>query len=144
MRQVHQLNDHKMTLSPTTSNVPHICVTSIHESQMSLRFTLRLAVFEIQGILKIVHGMTQHDLEPCKVEFTLYMCYWYQWVPNVSTFRSTTNRFRDTGNFETSALNDPKITLNPTRSKVAIYVLLMTQSPNFYPTFLYDLRFRDI
>ena len=39
------LNDPKMTLSPTRWNVPHICVTSIHKSHISLSFTLWSAVF---------------------------------------------------------------------------------------------------
>ena len=40
-------------------------------------------------------------------------------VPESQTpFRSTASPFRVTDHFETSALNDPQMTLNPTRSKV--------------------------
>ncbi len=42
----------------------------------------------------------------------------YPWFPNFIPFCYTTSHFRDTCNFETSALNDPKMTLNTTRSKV--------------------------
>ncbi len=55
--QLYQ-NDPKMPLSPTRSNVPHMCVTSIHRSHISLCFTLQPAVFEIQAILRQVHWMT--------------------------------------------------------------------------------------
>ncbi len=49
-----------------------------------------------------------------------------------------TSHFRDTGHFETSAPNDPKVTLNPTRSNYPIYVtsvhdsqiLAETSAPN--------------
>ncbi len=47
-----------MTLNPTRSKVPHICFTSTHGSQISLRFALRPAVLEIQAILRQVHRMT--------------------------------------------------------------------------------------
>ena len=47
-----------MTLNPTRSKVPHICVTSIPESQISVRFALRPAIFELQAILRQVDRMT--------------------------------------------------------------------------------------
>ncbi len=86
-------NDPKMTLKPTRSNVSHTCVTSIHESQISLRFTLRPAVFETQAILRQAHWMT------------------------------------------------PKLTLNSTRSKVFMYVLLVSLSLKFHPIFLNNQLF---
>ncbi len=46
-----------------------------------------------------------------------YMVHWCR-NPNFDEFRSTTSLFRVTGHFETSALNDPKMTLNTTMSKV--------------------------
>ena len=42
----------QIDLNPTRSPVPHIGVTSIHESHISLRFGLWPAVFKIQAILK--------------------------------------------------------------------------------------------
>ncbi len=44
-------------------------------------------------------------------------------ISNFTPFRSRIRRFRDTGHFETSAPNDPKMTLNYTRSNVPMYVL---------------------
>ncbi len=58
------------------------------------------------------------EVEPYKVtNVPQYMCYYSPRVPNFTPFRST-RRFRDTSHFETSALNDPQITLNPTRLNV--------------------------
>ncbi len=54
-----------------------------------------------------------------------------------------TSHCRVTGHFETIAPNDPKMTLNTTRSKVRIYVLLMSQSPTFDPIRSTTHRFRD-
>ncbi len=51
-------NDPKMTLNPTSSIVPHIFITTVPESQISLRFALRPAFFNIQAILRQVHQMT--------------------------------------------------------------------------------------
>ena len=51
-------------------------------------------------------------------QVTVYMYKYTPWSPNFTPFWCTTNRFRDTANLETSAINDPKMTLNPTRSKV--------------------------
>ncbi len=39
-------------------------------------------------------------------------------VSNVTPFRSTTSRFWNTGEFETSVPNDPELTMNATRSYV--------------------------
>ncbi len=56
--KVRVSNDPKLTLSPTTSNIYHICVTSIHESQHLFGFALRTAAFETQASLKKnVHQM---------------------------------------------------------------------------------------
>ncbi len=50
--------DPQMTLNPTRSKVPHIRVTSVPESQITLRFAIRPAVFEIEAILRQVDRMT--------------------------------------------------------------------------------------
>ena len=51
--------------------------------------------------------------------------------------------FWHTGHFETNALNDPKITLNTTRSKI-LHVLLVSLSHKFHSVLLYDPSFQDI
>ncbi len=43
-------------------------------------------------------------------------------------------RFRATGNFETSAPNDLKMTLNVKRSRYLIYIVHIPPSPKFHPT----------
>ncbi len=87
----------------------------------SCHFAVRWTVFEIQAILRHVYRMTQIDIESYKVKLPLYV----QLVPRIPNFHSVsllTSRFLDTGHFETSALNEPKLTWNPTRSNYPIYV----------------------
>ncbi len=50
-------------------------------------------------------------------------------VPNITPFHSTTSHFRVTGHFETSALNDPKMTLNTKRLKVPHIHVTTTPQP---------------
>ncbi len=52
--------------------------------------------------------------------------------PNFSPFCSTTGHLGGTGQFEKSAPNNPKMTLNTARSKERIYVLLMSPSHRFH------------
>ena len=88
-------SDTKMTLNPTGSNVPNSCVTSIHEAQS--------------------------DNEPYKVKLP-YICITSVRDSQISPpFRSMTTTFPDTGHFETSAPNDPKLTLNHTTSHHPLY-----------------------
>ncbi len=63
-------NDAKMTLNPTSSNVPHIFITIVPESQISLRFAILPAIFNIQAYLGQVHQITPMDREPYKVKGT--------------------------------------------------------------------------
>ena len=49
------VNDPKMTLNTKRSNIPHMHITTVAESQISIRFTLRPAIFELQAILRQVH-----------------------------------------------------------------------------------------
>ncbi len=63
--------------------------------------------------------------------------YNYPQLPNFSVFRTMTSRFADTDHFDTSALNDPKMTLNTKRSKV-IHIHII---PTIIPNLLYGLPF---
>ncbi len=96
------LDDSKITLNPTRSNVPHICVPSIHESQILLRFVLRPAFFEIQAILRHMQQMTP------KWPWTLqgqWCCIYVVTspppppVPNFSSVCSTSSPFQDIAHF---------------------------------------------
>ena len=89
--------------------------TSVPESQISVRFALRQAIFQIEAILGQVHRMTpmthwtlQGQIYPILVSMS----------PTYTQFHSTTSRFQDTCHLETRAPNDPKMTLNPTRPNV--------------------------
>ncbi len=52
--------------------------------------------------------------------FSIYMFTATPWLPNFSPIFSIDTRFPVTGHFETSAPNDPKMTLNTNRSKIPI------------------------
>ncbi len=52
---------------------PYICVTSIHKSHITLRFTLRPIIFKIQAILRQMHQMTPNWLWPIQVKWS-YIC----------------------------------------------------------------------
>ena len=49
-------NSHVATID--VAEVIHLCVTSVHESYIVLRFTQRPAIFELQAVLRQVHRMT--------------------------------------------------------------------------------------
>ncbi len=51
-------NHPKVTINTKWKQIPHIHVTTVLESQIPFRFALRLAIFELQAILKQVHQMT--------------------------------------------------------------------------------------
>ncbi len=51
-------NEPKITMNHTRSIVPHIPVTSVHESQFSLHFALRPVAVKLQAKLRQVHRMT--------------------------------------------------------------------------------------
>ena len=65
-------------------------------------------------------------------QITLHMYNRHPWFPNFTPFRHMTTCFRDTSRFEISAPNDPKMTLNTSRSYVPhIYVTSIQNIPNF-------------
>ncbi len=59
--------------------------------------------------------------------------------PNLTPFHSTTSGFRVTGHFETSALNDRKKTLNPTRLNVPHTGICLTSIPESQISVRFDL-----
>ncbi len=108
------------------------------QSQISFRFALRTAPFELQAILRQVHWMTPNDVKRWKVKDTPHTCYNYPRLPNFSLFRPSSSRFRVSGHYETSAPNDPKITLSTKRSKVPH--LHVTTIPESYILLRFTLR----
>ncbi len=107
-----------MTLNPTRSKVPHTCVTGVHESQISLRFALRRAVFKIQAILRKVHGMAPKWHWTLQGQITLYIYNSCPWFPNFTPFCSMTNLCSRYTPFWDKGTEWPKMTLDTTRSYV--------------------------
>ena len=114
LRQVHRMTQHD--LKPF--KLSYICIISVRDSQISLRFTLRPALLEIQAILRKVHQMTPNWLWILQRQITLYLYNNCPRVSNFTPFHSTPSRFGVTGHFETHSSNDLKMTLNTTRSNV--------------------------
>ena len=55
LRQVHQMTPENDLKYSKRSKVLHIHATTTHESQISIRFVLKPAVFELQAIFRQVH-----------------------------------------------------------------------------------------
>ena len=55
-----------MTLNTKRLKVPHVHITNTQDSQISIRFALWPAIFELEGILRQVHWMTPKWLETLK------------------------------------------------------------------------------
>ncbi len=139
------LNDSKLTLDPIRSKLPYTRITSVRDSQISLRFAVRPAFFEIQAILRQVHLMTPNWPWTLQRQIVLYLYNNCPRVSNFTPFRSMTSRFGVTGHFETRAPNDLKMTLSTTRSKVHhICVNSVPWVPNFGPFCSTTSGFHDI
>ncbi len=55
--------------------------------------------------------------------YPIYVTFYYSWVPNFTTFHSTTSFFRLTGHFQTSAANYPKWLWTQKGQRHPIYML---------------------
>ena len=121
--------------------MPHIYVTSIHESQSSLHFALRWAIFKMQAILRQVHQMTSNWPWTLQGQITLYMYNNYPRVSHFTPFHSTTNRFRVTCHIETSAPNNPEWPWTLQGQRYTTYMLLVSPSQKFHSVLLYDQPF---
>ena len=125
----------QMTLNPTRSNIPHICVTSIPNSPIqSVSFYDQLFLSYTPFWEKCTKW-PRNDLEHYQVKCIQYMCCWYPWVLNFSPFCSTASRFWVTSHFETSVPNDPQMTLNPTRSNVPHICVISIHESQFSLSF---------
>ncbi len=112
-------NEPKMPLDTTRSHARHTCFCCI-----LVRFAPRPDIFELQAIFREVHQMIPQMPLNNTWSNAHHICMICAKVPNLISFRSTTTSFRVTAQFRTSAANDPKITLNSTRLKDPVYVLL--------------------
>ena len=75
-------------------------------------------MFDLQIILRHCTEWPENDIEHQTVKGTPYTCYNYPQNSKFTPFSSTTSCFWVAGHFKTSALNEPKMTLNTKRSKV--------------------------
>ncbi len=127
-----------MTLNHTPSNVPHIYVTSNHESKISLRSALRpdfSPFHSAASLLRIIcHFETSAPNDPkwhWALQGQLYLIY-VSLVSPIPKFQSVLlykQPFLSYRPFwQKSALIDPKMTLNPTRSN-------FPEGPNFTPLY---------
>ncbi len=86
-----------MTLNITRSNihVPHICVASVPQYQISVRFTLQPVLFELQAILRQAHRMTHKSPLNTAMWNIPHICATteYHEVPNFTPYCSTANLF---------------------------------------------------
>ena len=130
-----------MTLNPTSSNVPHIFITIVHESQISLRFALWPALFEIQAILRQVHWMTPNWPWTLQCQITLY------YITTVPESQISLHFALQPAVLELQAIlrhvhrmtsKWPWILLG---QRYTTYVLLVSPSLKFWSVLLYDQRF---
>ncbi len=113
------------------------------ESQISLRFTLRPTLFNLQAILRQVHWMTLMILNTTRSKVPIYIYHSFPRDPNLTPFRSTASCFRVTGHFETSVPNYPKMIWNPktVKGNPCCSMLQLPRSRKFRSVSLYDLPF---
>ncbi len=112
-------NDPQIALATTRSKVPHICVTIVPGPRISVRFALRPVILDLQAILKKkCTEWPPNDIEHYKI-VTPYNVLPVSQSPRCHPISLYDQPFRVTGHVDTTALNDPKITLNTTRRRVA-------------------------
>ncbi len=137
----HLPDRNKLGLCRPNSNVPttyvaevtHVCVTGVHESSISLHFTLRPAIFELQANFE-TSALNELKMT-LNTEGKRYTIYVLLVSPSLKfqSFMLYGQPFSSCKIFWDSVPNDPKMTLNTRRSNVPhIYVLLVSTSPKFH------------
>ena len=131
-------NDFKMTLICTRSTIPH---------NIFVLLVLTGPIFHFVLLYDQLFSRHRPFWNKCtewpNMTFNpprsniLRMFYLCRWVSNFTSCQSTASRSRVKGDLEKTALNDPQIDLNPTRSNALIYVLLVSMIPKFHPASLY-------
>ncbi len=130
-------NDPKLTLNPTRPNYP-IYVLLVSTSPKFHSISLYYVPFlKYRPFWDKCTERPQIDLKPYKVELP-YMYNICLRVSNFTPFCSMTSCFRVIGHFETSAPNDPRMTLNTARSKV--HYICVTSVPKSQISLCFDLR----
>ncbi len=135
------LNDPKMTINPTKSNVPHIYITSVPESHILLSFALRPEFSRYMQFWNICTELLHIDLEPYKAKLS-YIC-----VTALPESQISLHFALPPPVFEIQAIfrQVSRMTLNWPRTlqgrMYLIYVLLVSTSPIFHSFSLYDQPF---
>ncbi len=138
--EISAQNDPKITLNTARSDVPHIHTRTTPEFQISFRFPLRPAIFELQHIFE-----TSVPNDPTRTLNTKRSTPYNMYNMPTTTEYQISLRFLlrsaviESGDIlcRTDALNDPKMTLNTTRSKVPNIDVTASQISNH--CFLYDI-----
>ncbi len=130
-----------MTLNPTSSNVPHIFITIVPESQISLRFALRPAFFNIQAILRQVHQMTPKwpwTLQGHRYPINVLLVSTSPKFHSVSLYDKQFSGYRP---FWEKCTKWPQIDLEHYKLKCSPYVLIVPMIPKFHSVSLYKAVF---
>ena len=131
----------QMTLNLTRSNVPHICITTIPGSQISLRFTVRPALFEIQTIVRQAHRTTPNRPSTLQCQSTLYMYNLNVPGSQIHSVLLYDEPFLSYRPFWDKCTEWPQTDLEPYKFKGTPYMLLVSASPKFYSISLYETHF---
>ncbi len=116
------------------TNDPKITLNSIrlYAPLLHMRHTLHCSFFSPRPIVRQLAIGEPHNskmtLNTARSNGIKHMCYSNHQVTNSNQFRSTKSRFRVQDHFETSAPNNPKMTLN-TRAKVHDICFTCTPGP---------------
>ena len=135
------LNDPKITLTTKRSKVYCTCATSVPESQISVLFFYGHPFWSYMPFWDKCKGWPQNDGEHSKVKGT--PIYVLLVSSNFSPVLFMTRGFRVTGHFKTGAPNDHNWFWSIQGQSYPIYVLLMSQSPNFHPRCSLTNHFQD-
>ncbi len=134
-----------MTLITEVSKVPCIHWILTPESQISIRFALLPAIFEIQACQNSkCTKWPQNDLNHWSDKSTLCTVNTHPQGPNLTLFRSTTSRFRDTGFSKIERTQWTQNYFNHLSVKSTLYTLnTPPRGPNFTSFCSTTSRFRD-
>ena len=117
-----------LNFTPFHSMTSHFQTSALNDTQMTWNTTRQE-----------VHLICVTNTPKLQISVRFALCYQYPRVPNFSPFHSTISRV--TKHLEASVLNDPKMILNITRSKVHLICVTSVPKPQISVSLLYDQPF---
>ena len=130
----------KYLLHTYIAEVTHICVTSINESQISLRFAPRPVLSRYRHIER--SALNDHTVTLYHTKSNIsHRCVTSVPETQIYSILFCGQPFCDTGHFETNAPNDSKWSWTLQGQMYPIYVLPLSSSPKFHSIWLYDQPF---